>query len=93
MASSVVSLNTKISPSEKEEFVRTAEAIGMSPSAVIKAFVHMFNACGGFPFELRNPQSTESVTYLKPADYDRFVQALDDPMPEETIALLKRDYS
>lgn len=93
MASNVVSLNTKISPSEKEEFVRTAEAIGMSPSAVIKAFVHMFNACGGFPFELRNPQSTETVTYLNSADYDRFVQALDDPMPEETIELLNRDYS
>lgn len=93
MATTVVSLNTKISSSEKEEFVRTAEAIGMSPSAVIKAFVHMFNACGGFPFELRNPQSTESVTYLTSADYDSFVAALDGPMPKETVDLLNRDFS
>ncbi len=93
MATNAVSLNTKISPNEKEEFVRTAEAIGMSPSAVIKAFVHMFNACGGFPFELRNPQSTESVTYLQSADYDRFANALDDPMPGQMTELLARDYS
>lgn len=93
MATNVVSLNTKISPSEKEEFVRTAEAIGMSPSAVIKAFVHMFNECGGFPFELRNPRSTESVTYLNSVDYDRFSQALDEPMSEETVELLNRNFS
>lgn len=53
MASVQVSLNTKISPEEKQNFIETAKAIGMTPSAVIKAFVHKFCEYGGMPFEMR----------------------------------------
>ncbi len=48
-----VSLNTKISAEEKQAFIETAKAIGMTPSAVIKAFVHKFCEHGGMPFDLR----------------------------------------
>ena len=54
MTSVQVSLNTKLSAEEKENFVETAKAIGMSPSAVIKAFVHKFCEYGGMLFK---PQS------------------------------------
>ena len=47
------SLNTKIDPEEKRQFVANAEALGMTPSAAIKVFVRMFNACKGFPFAVR----------------------------------------
>ena len=53
MSAVQVSLNTKISAEEKKAFVETAQAIGMSPSVAIKAFVHKFCEYGGMPFELR----------------------------------------
>ena len=53
MAEVLVSLNTKITPEEKRLFVETAKAVGLTPSAAIKAFVHKFCEYGGMPFELR----------------------------------------
>lgn len=53
MAELLVSLNTKISAEEKRRFVETAKAVGLTPSAAIKAFVHKFCEYGGMPFELR----------------------------------------
>ena len=47
------SLNTKIDPEEKQQFVENAAALGMTPSAAVKVFVRMFNACKGFPFAVR----------------------------------------
>lgn len=49
----ITSLNTRISLSDKELFVKTTESLGLTPSAAIKIFVRMFNQCGGFPFEVR----------------------------------------
>ena len=49
----ITSLNTKISVTDKELFVKTTEALGLTPSGAIKIFVRMFNQCGGFPFEVR----------------------------------------
>ncbi len=92
MASMTVSLNTKISPSEKEEFQRNAEALGLTPSAAIKIFVRMFNECGGFPFEVRRP-AAQSVTYVSPDEYDSFSRALDEPVPAQTQALMDRQFS
>ena len=92
MASTMTSLNTNISVEEKEEFKRNAEALGMTPSAAIKVFVHMFNECGGFPFELRRP-AAQSVTYLSVNDFDAFARALEEPVPPATMELLSRDYS
>ena len=53
MAEVQVSLNTKITAEEKRLFVETAKAVGLTPSAAIKAFVHKFCEYGGKPFELR----------------------------------------
>lgn len=49
----ITSLNTKLPLADKEMFVKTAEALGMTPSGAIKIFVRMFNQYGGFPFEVR----------------------------------------
>lgn len=92
MASATASLNTKIDANEKDEFVRNAEALGMTPSSVIKVFVRMFNEYGGFPFEVRRVDRVDSVTYLSADDFDAFARALEDPMPEATQNLLKREF-
>ena len=49
----ITSLNTKISVTDKELFVKTTEALGLTHSGAIKIIVRMFNQCGGFPFEVR----------------------------------------
>ena len=49
----ITSLNTKISVTDKELFVKTTEALGLTPSGASKIFVRMFNQCGCFPFEAR----------------------------------------
>ena len=62
------SLNTKIDPEEKRQFIENAVALGMTPSAAMKVFVRMFNACKGFPFAVRlqpqinyeNPQNPQA---------------------------------
>lgn len=60
-----VSLNTKISLDEKNEFVANAEALGMTPSSAIKVFVRMFNQYKGFPFEVRlQPQINYANTEI-----------------------------
>ena len=46
-------LNTKVEPSDKERFSRTAESLGMNASTALKVFVLKFNECGGFPFDVR----------------------------------------
>ena len=92
MATMTASLNTKISLSEKEEFQRNAEALGLTPSAAIKIFVRMFNECGGFPFEVRRP-AAQFVTYVSPSEYDSLSRALEEPVPAETQELLGRDFA
>lgn len=92
MATATASLNTKIDEDEKNEFVRNAEALGMTPSSVIKVFVRMFNEYGGFPFELRRIDRAESATYLSASDFDAFAKALEQPMPTATKELLERQF-
>ena len=92
MATAMTSLNTKLSVEEKDAFVANTAALGMTPSAAIKVFVHMFNECGGFPFEVRRQVSNDTVTYLSADDLARFTQALDAPVPAATQALLDREY-
>lgn len=70
------SLNTKIDPLEKQRFVENAAALGMTPSAAIKVFVHMFNAYKGFPFPVcAQPQINYSSSQLLEAELmeDRLV--------------------
>lgn len=58
------SLNTKIDPQEKREFVKVAESLGMSPSAAVRIFVKRFNDCKGFPFDVR---LTPTINYENPS--------------------------
>ena len=74
MATTMTSINTKLSVEEKEEFVR------------------MFNECGGFPFDVRRPVDSESVTYLSDKDHEVFVCALDEPVPRAARSLLEREF-
>ncbi len=50
---STSTLNARISIEDKERFTRTADALGLTPSAAISVFVKKFNECGGFPFDVR----------------------------------------
>lgn len=93
MATAMASLNTKLSVEEKDAFVRNTAALGLTPSSAIKVFVHMFNECGGFPFEVRRQVSDETTTYLSAEDYDRFARALDAAAPMATRELLDREYT
>lgn len=92
MATTMTSLNTKVSAEEKDEFTRTAAALGLTPSSAIKVFVRMFNAYGGFPFEVRQPVNSNSVTYLSDRDYDALVKQLGQPLPSAARSLLEREY-
>lgn len=93
MATTMTSLNTKLSTEEKDAFIRNTAALGMTPSAAIKVFVHMFNECGGFPFEVRRQMSDETTTYLSAEDYERFANALDTAVPAATRELLDREFT
>lgn len=46
-------INAKIDPVEKDEFLAATDALGLTPSAAIRVFVRMFNRCKGFPFDVR----------------------------------------
>lgn len=46
-------LNSRIGVEDKEIFVRTTDALGLTTSAAISVFVKKFNECGGFPFDVR----------------------------------------
>ena len=92
MATAMTSLNTKLSVEEKETFLRTTAALGLTPSSAIKVFVRMFNECGGFPFDVRRPVSDAATTYLSDRDYEAFVRALDEPAPAAQ-ALLERTFT
>lgn len=93
MATTMTSLNTKLSVEEKEEFMRTTAALGLTTSSAIKVFVRMFNECGGFPFDVRRPVDSKSVTYLSDKDHEAFVRALDEPMPRVARSLLEGEFT
>ncbi len=46
-------LNSRIGEQDKEKFIYTTEALGLTPSAAINVFVKKFNEYGGFPFDVR----------------------------------------
>lgn len=92
MNTSMTSLNTKLSVEEKEEFVRTTAALGLTTSSAIKVFVRMFNECGGFPFDVRRPVDNGTVAYLSDKDHEAFVRALDEPMPRAARSLLEGEF-
>ena len=52
----LASLNLKVSPKLKAEFVKTAEALGMPASTALKVLVTRFVMEGGFPFDVRIPK-------------------------------------
>ena len=52
----LASLNLKVYPELKAEFVKTAEALGMPASTALKVLVTRFVLEGGFPFDVRIPR-------------------------------------
>lgn len=64
------SLNTKLPINEKELFTKTAESLGMTPSAAIRVFVRKFNEYKGFPFDVRMsiPMSKDERSELELLD-------------------------
>ena len=62
----ITSLNTKISLTDKELFVKTTESLGLTPSAAIKIFVRMFNQCGGFEVRTVPLVNYNNPNILKP---------------------------
>jgi DNA-damage-inducible protein J len=64
------SLNTKLPADEKELFAKTAESLGMTPSAAVRVFVRKFNEYQGFPFAVRKtiPMSEAERTEIEMLD-------------------------
>lgn len=93
MASITAPLNVRVDKADKEQFVSTANELGISPSSAINVFVRKFNECGGFPFDVRLDRPQMNVTHLDAEAFDAFVSALDEPMPAKAQELLSRDYS
>jgi DNA-damage-inducible protein J len=98
--SDTTSLNTKLRVEEKEQFVETAEALGMTPSAAIRIFVRKFNEYQGFPFAVRRetPMSDEERRDIALLDkaidegtatiYDSFselIAEIDEELASETV--------
>lgn len=81
MATTMTSLSTRLSVEEIEEFTRTTAALGLTTSSAIKVFVRMFNECGGFPFDVRRPVDSKSVTYLSDKDYEPSSARSTSPCP------------
>lgn len=78
MATTMTSLNTNLSIEEKEEFARTAAALGLTTSgAIVDAAEHVI----------------EPVSYLSDKDYKAFVRALDEPIPRPARSLLEREFA
>ncbi len=66
MASSVAlvdaPLSTKVTKSEKDQFLKTCSAIGTTPANALRMFVSAFNRRGGLPFDTANPEGFSSET-------------------------------
>ena len=58
-----VQFATRVDEKEAERFRETARALGTTPADALRMFVASFNACGGFPYDVRlrtpEPFSTE----------------------------------
>jgi DNA-damage-inducible protein J len=100
--SDTASLNTKLRVEEKDQFVETAEALGMTPSAAIRIFVRKFNEYRGFPFAVRReiPMSDEERRDIALLDkaidegtatiYDSFselIAEVDEEIANENVAV------
>ena len=49
-------LATRVDDVEAERFRETARLLGTTPSDAMRIFIAAFNACGGFPFDVRLPE-------------------------------------
>ena len=55
-------LSTKVTKSEKEQFLKTCSAIGTTPANALRMFVSAFNRRGGLPFDSANPEGFSPET-------------------------------
>lgn len=60
---------TRVEESQAERFRRTTAALGTTPSDALRMFVASFNACGGFPYDVRveepNEASLEAISQAR----------------------------
>lgn len=47
---------TRVDEQQAETFRSLAHQLGSTPSDILRMFVSAFNACGGFPYEVRVPK-------------------------------------
>ena len=73
-------INAKVDQAEKDSFVATAEALGLSASSALRVFVKKFNEHGGFPFDVRQEPSVWAPPELTFSSFDdpRLIQKLID---------------
>lgn len=73
-------INAKVDQAEKDSFVATAEALGLSASSALRVFVKKFNEHGGFPFDVRQEHSMWAPPELTFSSFDdpRLIQKLID---------------
>ena len=57
-------LSTKVTKSEKEQFLKTCSAIGTTPANALRMFVSAFNRRGGLPFDSANPEGFSPETLV-----------------------------
>lgn len=60
MATATTPLGNRVDIQLKREFDRTAEDIGLSPTAALTVFMKRFVNDGGFPFDVRKPVPSKS---------------------------------
>lgn len=63
-------ITAKVKRSEKNQFAKTCDEIGTTPSNAIRMFVSAFNRRGGFPFDPSNPYgfNDETLKAMKDAE-------------------------
>lgn len=74
----------------KQAATEILELNGLEVPTAIRMFFAKITQVGGIPFEVRIERSGQfpSRTLLASEDFDRLLQALDEPMPPEAEALL-----
>lgn len=83
MATATAQLGNRVDAELKRQFDKTAEDIGMTPTAALTVFMKRFVSDGGFPFAVRRPVPTEEqfaaemeARYQRMLDGERVVHDL-----------------
>ena len=83
MATALEPLGTRVTAADREEFRRTCEAVGTTPSGALRIFVTCFNNYGGFPFPVRSARQ-QAEPFANEEDAMDFITQVSDRMLDET---------